>query len=115
MVRRFLIKVLVSAVALWAADALLSGFYVAGGLESYLIAGAVLALLNSFVRPLLKLFALPLIMITFGAFTLFINAAILWLVSDLVGTVSIIGLWTLLWATIIVSFVHMTLEPSAHE
>ena len=112
MVRRFLIKVLVSALALWAADYLLAGFSVMGGITSYLIAGLVLGTLNTFIRPVLKLLALPLILVTLGFFTFVINAGILWLVARFLESVSIAGLWSLVWATLIVSVVNMLFEPA---
>lgn len=115
MVRRFLIKVLVSALALWAADYLLAGFSVAGGITGYLVAGLVLGALNTFIRPVLKLLTLPLIMISLGAFTVVINALILWFVPRITATVSITGLWTLLWATLIVSVVNMLFEPRTDD
>ena len=112
MVRRFLIKVLVSAVALWAADYFLTGFAVMGGITGYLIAGLVLGALNTFIRPVLKLLALPLILVTLGLFTFVINAVILWSVAHIVSGVVIAGLWPLLWATVIVSVVNMIFEPA---
>ncbi len=115
MVRRFLIKILVCAFALWAADYLLVGFSVAGGVTGYLLAGLVLGALNTFIRPVLKLLALPLILITLGAFTTVINAVILWFVPRITGVVSIMDLWTLLWATIIVSVVNVLFEPGTDE
>lgn len=115
MVRRFLIKVLVSALALWAADYLLAGFSVAGGIPGYLIAGLVLGALNTFIRPVLKLLTLPLILISLGTFTIVINAVILWFVPRITAAVSITGLWTLLWATLIVSVVNMLFEPGTDE
>ena len=115
MVRRFLIKVLVSALALWAADYLLAGFSVAGGIKELLIAGFVLGALNTWIRPVLKLLSLPLIMISLGTFTVVINAIILWAVSQALDVVVISGLWTLLWATLIVSVVNMLFEPGTDE
>lgn len=115
MVRRFLLKIVVGAVALWAADALLAGFSVTGGLKGYLVAGVVLAALNTFIRPILKLLSLPLILVSFGLFTVVINALILWLVADLSGVVVIVGAWSLLWATFIVSAVHIVLDHPLHS
>ena len=111
MVRRFLIKVLVSAIALWVADYLLTGFAVLDGIRGYLIAGFVLGALNTYIRPLLKLVAFPLIMVSLGFFTFVINAGILWFVSEALDRVSIAGLWPLAWATLIVSIVNMFFEP----
>jgi putative membrane protein len=110
MIRRFLIKILINAAALWVASALLSGFWVSGGLKGYLIAGLVLALLNTLVRPLIKLLALPLILLTLGLFDFIINALILWVAADVSGTVAISGIGTLVWATVIISAVHLVLD-----
>ncbi len=114
MFRRFLLKIIIGAAALWAADALLAGFSVSGGLQGYLLAGLVLAVLNTFVRPILKLLSLPLLLVTLGVFTVVINAAILWLAADLSGVVTIAGLGTLLGATLIVSLVHIVLDHLSH-
>jgi putative membrane protein len=112
MIRRFLVKIIVCALALWAADYMLSGLVVGGGIQGYLIAGAALGILNTFIRPLLKLLAMPLIALTLGLFTLVINAALLWFVGDILDIVSISGLWTLLAATLIISIVSMLFDPS---
>ncbi len=111
MVRRFLIKVLVCAAAMYVASSLITGFTVLGGLQGYLIAGLVLGLLNTFIRPILKLLAFPLILISLGFFTFIINAGILWFVGRATDQVVISGLWPLIWATLVVSVVTMIVEP----
>ena len=54
-------------------------------------------------------------LVSFGLFTVVINALILWLVADLSGIVAISGLWSLLWATFIVSLVHVVLDHLLHS
>lgn len=49
-----------------------------------IVAGIVLALLQMFLRPLLKLLLLPINVITLGAFSWVINAFVLWLVDNFV-------------------------------
>jgi putative membrane protein len=115
MIRRFLVRVLVNAVALWAADELLGGFSVAGGIVGFLIAGGLLAVLNTFIRPLLKLVAMPLIALTLGLFTFVINAGILWFVGRVLDQVTIAGLTALALTTLIVTAVNMLLAPRANE
>jgi putative membrane protein len=112
MARRFLIKIIASALALWAADAVLAGFSVSDGIRGYLIAGLALGALNTFIRPLLKLLALPLIFATLGLFTVVINAAILWFVAQSLDAVTLSGLFTLLWATLIVSVINMVFDSA---
>ena len=113
MIRRLLVKILISAVALWAADYLLAGFSVSGGIQGLLIAGAVLGVLNTLVRPVLKLLALPLIFLTFGLFTIVINAFLLWFAADITGLMYIAGFSSLVIATLIISAVHILLDSIA--
>ncbi len=44
--------------------------------EAVLIFGLILGVLSAFVKPILKVIALPLTCLTFGMFTLVINAAL---------------------------------------
>ena len=48
-------------------------------------AAFVLGLVNAFIRPLLWLLTLPLTVLTFGLFALFVNAFTLWLTSKMVS------------------------------
>jgi putative membrane protein len=61
----------------------LSGFAVEG-FEAAAIAVAILAVLNLTVRPILKLLSLPITCLTFGLFTLVINALMMYLTGELV-------------------------------
>ena len=115
MVRRFLIKVLISAVAVYAAAYFVAGFSVLGGLKGVAIVGLVLGLMNAFIRPIIKLLAFPLILLSLGLFTFIINAGILWLVAVATDRVVISGLWPLVWATIVISAVHMLFDPIANH
>lgn len=114
MVRKLIVKVLASAFALWVADAALAGFMVSDGIRGYLIAGLALGVLNTFVRPLLKLLSMPLILLTLGLFTVVINAAMLWFVAEALDAVAFTGgLLTLLGATLIVSAVQMVFDRTS--
>lgn len=62
---------------------ILQGFQVEG-FEAAAIAVAILALLNMTVRPILKLLTLPITCLTFGLFSLVINAAMMLLTERLV-------------------------------
>ncbi len=115
MARKFLINILVSALAVYAADSVLAGLVVYGGLASYVVAGFVLAALNTFLRPILKVLTFPLLLISLGLFTFILNAGILWIVSELVDRVYISGLWSLLWSTLIISAITTVLAPKGHN
>jgi putative membrane protein len=55
------------------------------GLGSLVMAAFLLGILNSFVRPILMLLALPFLIVTLGLFTWVINALLLYLVGLLLA------------------------------
>lgn len=61
--------------------------------ESVLIFALVLGAINAYIRPLIQLLALPLTCLTFGLFSLVVNAALFGLAAWLVPgiTVSVLG------------------------
>ncbi|MDP3792955.1 MAG: phage holin family protein [bacterium] len=103
----FVLRILGNSVALYAASWFVAGFSFTGGIKEYAIAGAVLGLLNMTIRPILKFISTPFIILTFGLFTLVINALLLWLVDYIFDFIIISDIVTLVWATIIVSIVNM--------
>jgi len=62
---------------------ILPGFSVES-FEAAAVAVLILSLLNMTIRPLLKLLTLPITCLTFGLFTLVINAAMMYFTSQLV-------------------------------
>lgn len=52
-----------------------------GGVKFFVIAGIFMTIINIFVKPILKILALPFIILTAGLFMIFINAFLLWLLS----------------------------------
>jgi len=79
---------------------LLSGFAVEG-FEAAAVAVAILTLLNLTVRPILKLLALPITCLTFGLFTLVINALMMLLAGELVNGFTVGGFWNALVVSVI--------------
>jgi len=69
------------------------------------IAGAVLGVINSVVRPVLVILTLPVTILSLGLFYFVISAFCLWLTSYLLAGFSVEGLLTTLIAAVVVSFV----------
>ncbi|MFU8773571.1 MAG: phage holin family protein, partial [Anaerolineales bacterium] len=79
---KILIRWAIIAFSLFVAAWLVPGIQVEGdGWIVYALMAVVLALVNAFVRPILKLLTCPLIFLTLGLFTLVINGLTLWLSS----------------------------------
>jgi putative membrane protein len=79
--RHILIRLLINAVALFAAVKLIPGMHFTGGIGQLLLVAFVFGLVNAVVRPILTLLSCPLIVVTLGLFLLVINAGMLWLTS----------------------------------
>jgi putative membrane protein len=78
-----------NAFSLFILTQLFSGIKILGGLPALLTSAIVLSLLSLILKPILKIVAFPLNMITFGAFTIVIDAIILFILTIIVKEVSI--------------------------
>jgi putative membrane protein len=74
------------------------------------IAALLLGILNSILRPLLLLLALPLLLLTLGLFTLIINAGMLYLVHLLLPGFHVEGFWSAFFGALIISVVTVVLN-----
>jgi len=106
---RFIIQILTNALALFVADYLLQNFIFEGDILTLVIAGLILGLINFFIKPILKLVSAPLILLSLGLFTLVINMALLWLLEYLIPELTINGLLTYFWATLIMTAINIVL------
>src|SRR5450755_2739802 len=75
-----------------------------------LVAAAVFGVLNTVLKPLLRLVTLPLAILTFGVAWFFVSLLMLVLTTDIVGGFHIYGFWTLVKATLIVWVVNLVLD-----
>jgi putative membrane protein len=81
-----------------------------GGVGSLLEAALVFGLLNSLVKPILKLITLPLAVITLRLIWFFISALMLKLTALIISSFNISGFLTLLWATLVIWGVNLVLD-----
>jgi len=78
-----------------------------------IIAAAVFAAINVLIRPVVKLFLGPFIVLTFGLFTIVVNALMLY-VLDIVSTpLTIDGYLPLLFATLLISVASIIASSGA--
>ncbi|PJE67620.1 hypothetical protein COU95_01345 [Candidatus Shapirobacteria bacterium CG10_big_fil_rev_8_21_14_0_10_40_9] len=87
LIRSFLINV----ASLWIVSQIISGVTFAKGYETLFLTGAVLGLVNLFIRPLINILLLPLNLLTLGAMRWLVNVATLYLVTLIVSDFSISG------------------------
>ena len=107
--QRLVLKVLVNAVALGLTAQLFDGIWIEG-FFSAVFAVIILALSNTFIRPVLILLTLPLTLLTLGLFTLVINALLFELTSALVPGFHVEGFWTALGGAVVYSLLALGLN-----
>jgi len=105
--------ILINMGALWAVSLILDKFQYTGGWIFLVIAGVLIGVLNTLVKPLLKLLSFPLVFFSAGLFLIVINAIMLAIldyvleVLDFTGVdLQVEGTLTYLWAAIIFGLVN---------
>jgi putative membrane protein len=104
-----IIRLLINAAALWVASAIVSGISLDGSFWEILLVALIFGLVNTFIKPILKLLSLPVIMVTFGLFALVINAAMLALTAVVTDYLSVANFWSALLGAIVISVVSAVL------
>jgi putative membrane protein len=106
---RLAISWLTNAIVLAVVAAVLSGVHVkdAGAL---LLAAAVFGVLNTLLKPGLRLVTLPLAIVTFGVAWFFVSLLMLVITKSIVHGFVIHGFWTAVKATLIVWIVNLALD-----
>ncbi len=111
---RLMVQWLLSAVALMVVSRIVPGFFVTG-LMPALIAAVVIGFLNATLGFLLKLITLPLTILTFGIFLLFINAAMILLASHLVAGFYVYGWSPAFWAAAVLAVISLLIRMFAKD
>ena len=116
---RFLIWVVVNALALAAATYLLTGITLTAATStdralSLVLVAIVFGLVNAVVRPVVKFISFPFIILTLGLLVLVINALMLMLTSWLSGQIGlgfhVDGFWTAVLGGLVVMVATWILE-----
>jgi putative membrane protein len=110
LVARLALSWAVNAAALGFAGWVLSGVTFNHSAGTLLLAAAVFGVLNTILKPALKLLTLPLAIVTFGVAWFGVSMLMLWLTDLIVGDFNISGFWNYVWATILVWLVNMVLD-----
>jgi len=109
----FLIKWIISSIALGISVMIVKGLYVEG-VFSLIAASLVIGLLNTFIRPFLILLTLPINILTLGLFTLVINATLFYLASCIVKGFVVESFFSALAGSIIMSIIALILNAFAN-
>lgn len=117
---QWIIKIVVNAIAIWVATAIVPGVSLTASdtphkVLSFAVVGALFGIVNTIIKPIVSLFALPFIVLTLGLMIFVINAFMLKVVDWLSGAIGIEFssgdfFWSTIGAAIVVSIVSMILN-----
>ena len=115
--RRFLVRVVINAIALWITTLVVSGISVtafepAGNFElvvTYLVVALIFSVVNATVGNAIRIVAFPLYILTLGLIALVVNALLLLIVSWISGLIgfglTVDGFWPGVLAAIVLGIV----------
>src|SRR4029450_12319102 len=96
----------VLAIAAW----LLHGVTNDGSTWTLIWAAAVFGVLNTILKPIMKLVTAPLPLLTFGLAWVFVSMLMLWLTTLAIDDFNVDGFWNYVWATIIIWTVNAVID-----
>lgn len=109
----FILRMVITAVALWVAIWLVPGIEHSGPITSLLGVAIVFGAVNAVLKPLLTVLTCPLIVITLGLFTLVLNAMLLlataWVANKLGFAFTVAGFWPAFWGGMVVGLAGTTI------
>lgn len=111
---RLLIRLAINVFALLIVAYLIPGFILAD-LTAAIVAAVVIGVVNTFIRPILQLIALPVSILTFGIAAFLINVGLLYVTSMVVPGFEIANFVTAIIASVVLSLVSWFLNKLASE
>jgi putative membrane protein len=104
--KRFVLRLSINIIAILSAVSILPGLHLEGPWWGLALVAAIFGLVNTALRPLLTLLALPFVIVTMGLFLLIINALMLYVTSALASGFGVLFLidnlgWAILGSIVI--------------
>ena len=103
--KRFSLFIVVNAISLFIVSNLMDSMYI-GSFKSLLVLTLIFGLLNTFVKPVIQFFSLPITFLSLGLFSLVINGVVLKLAFSIVSGVQLYGFFNAIMASILLSIAN---------
>jgi len=117
MIKKIIFGVVLNGLALYLVAKFFPDLQYTGGIAFFALGGLIIGILNTFVKPLMKLLALPFLLFTMGLFIFVINAIIFWLTMKAVNVISIADVavtisdpLTYIWGALVFGLVNWILH-----
>jgi putative membrane protein len=110
MLRRLLLAWAFNIAAIFVASIFVDGVDYGSQFWVLIVAGFVFGLVNFFVKPIVKLFSLPVVFLTFGIALFLINILMLYITSWIVADFQIDSFMDAVWGSLIIWAVNAVLQ-----
>ena len=108
------LRIMINALSIAAAVKLVDGITFTGEWWKVIIIGLIFGLINALIKPIVKFFTFPFIILTLGLFTLVINALMLGFTAYLSNTFElgfhIAGFWPAFKGALLISIISTVLS-----
>ncbi len=111
---QLIMRLAINVFSLFVVEYLVPGFHLAN-LWTAIVTAIVIGVVNTLIKPILQLVALPISMLTFGVTAFLINVFLLWVVSKVVPGFQIATFGAAIVASIVLSLVSWFLHKLAKE
>jgi putative membrane protein len=114
---RFLARWFVASFGLWVAAELLGNESISygGKVSAIIFSGLVLAIINTFIKPLIVFLTLPAVLLSLGIFMIVINALTVLLAARLYGPLEVAGFGVAVIAGIVIGLVNWLVSALLEE
>ena len=121
---RFVLRVLITAVAMLVATWILPGIEVTASttprkVGTLIVVALIFGLINAVLKPIIKVIGCIFYILTLGLIALVVNALLLWLTSWVAGKLNlpfhITGFWPAFWGAIIIGVISWLLSITLGE
>ncbi len=111
---RFVVDVIMTALALWLVTLVVPGVEVMGGVGAFIWVALVFMFVNAFISPVVNLISLPLKILTLGLFSLLVNTLLFsivgWISDGLSNGLQIDGFWAAFFGAIVMAIASWIVE-----
>ena len=112
---RFIVRWFVCGLGLWIAAGLFGGITYGSRLGVIIVAGLVLAIVNTIIKPIVIILSLPAILFSLGLFMIIINGLMVLLVSKLYSAIQITSFTTAVLAGMVIGLVNYLVTTILEE
>lgn len=100
--KNLLLRAIIFVGAVYIASQIVGGISFTGW-KALVLTGLLLAVVHSVIKPVIKIITLPLTLITFGLFSLILNAAFFWFVGNSIPGFVVTTFMAAFWGALVVA------------